>query len=629
MSTTYLCGVYRSVRLLRGCGFVIMGLAAWCLVPQSHAQWVTQEVPLESGWNAVYLHVQPEPASCEAVVASSDVTIQEICTYNQTFSSVQFLTDIDARANPSNGLPAWLRWRCDSPPVDPERPLFALRGGKPYLVRVPLGTSGVWRVTGKPWTRPIEWRPERYNLVGFPVSRSAPTAPTFASFFAGCPEIRTNKVYRMDAVGSWDDVDASTDRMRYGESVWVRAGGVTDYQGPLSVRTPLAEGLDYAQTLVELPLVLFNTLDTNITATLEQLPSETPGSVPASSSCVGDVPLSWWNEEADGTAAGLWQSVTSSLVLDLPPGATTVDIAVRRMSMTNETARAARPLYASILRVAAAGCAVDVPVRAVGVRRAAPLHESAMSTAGLWAGDVVIDGVSFPHGSNATQRPLPVATGSEFPMRVLLHANTNGAVRLLQHVALLWQDGSYGPTNAAGYRSIEEDGRYVLITDDSDPRLAPAGSEDGLPRVRRLSTSSFPVRAPLQAIDSTTNKLRFVIHVAADEPCSPTFHRYHPDHDNREVLGHSGVVTNSVVFTDGPLSTWTNTHVNSWSPEAFDVTRVIEMAFLGVSGDTPPEWGSSTLGGIWREVVTGLHHKPIAIEGAFAIRRLIGVDALD
>ena len=69
--------------------------------------------------------------------------------------------------------------------------------------------------------------------------------------------------------------------------------------------------------------------------------------------------------------------------------------------------------------------------------------------------------------------------------------------------------------------------------------------------------------------------------------------------------------------------------MNRWSPEGFGVTRAIELEFLDVSPDAPPEWGDSALGGIWHEIITGLHRAPIALEGAFAIQRVAGVGTLD
>ena len=37
------------------------------------AQWATQSIVLEPGWNAVYLEVQPEPRECDAVFAELPV----------------------------------------------------------------------------------------------------------------------------------------------------------------------------------------------------------------------------------------------------------------------------------------------------------------------------------------------------------------------------------------------------------------------------------------------------------------------------------------------------------------------------------------------------------------------------
>ena len=33
----------------------------------ANGQWITQTIPLQPGWNAVFLEVQPEPDQCESV----------------------------------------------------------------------------------------------------------------------------------------------------------------------------------------------------------------------------------------------------------------------------------------------------------------------------------------------------------------------------------------------------------------------------------------------------------------------------------------------------------------------------------------------------------------------------------
>ena len=60
--------VPRSFRLRLVCRLTACALAFCCFALSSRGQWVTQEIELNDGWNAIFLHVQPEPADCEAVV---------------------------------------------------------------------------------------------------------------------------------------------------------------------------------------------------------------------------------------------------------------------------------------------------------------------------------------------------------------------------------------------------------------------------------------------------------------------------------------------------------------------------------------------------------------------------------
>ena len=55
------------------------------------AQWVTQTITLNPGWNAVFLEVQPANPDCDAVFASAPV--ESVWAWNRRFSSVQFIQD--------------------------------------------------------------------------------------------------------------------------------------------------------------------------------------------------------------------------------------------------------------------------------------------------------------------------------------------------------------------------------------------------------------------------------------------------------------------------------------------------------------------------------------------------------
>src|SRR5436309_329210 len=108
--------------------FILAGLA-WCFGCQpAMAQWTTQRLPLQPGWNAVYLEVQPEPVDCDTVLAG--LPVESVWAWNRRFSTVQFIQD------PNELLPGQPNWLAYLPPdhaARATRNLFTLRGGQTYL----------------------------------------------------------------------------------------------------------------------------------------------------------------------------------------------------------------------------------------------------------------------------------------------------------------------------------------------------------------------------------------------------------------------------------------------------------------------------------------------------------------
>ena len=76
--------------------------------------------------------------------------------------------------------------------------------------------------------------------------------------------------------------------------------------------------------------------------------------------------------------------------------------------------------------------------------------------------------------------------------------------------------------------------------------------------------------------------------------------------------------------------------MTSGAPEAPAVTRDLTLAFSSVFSPTvdglssqPPEWGSDTLGGAYRETLAGLHRDPIFVQGRFLLRRVAATPELN
>jgi hypothetical protein len=226
---------------------------------------LTQTVPLEAGWNAVYLEVMPTNSSANALLAGTP--IDTVASHFDSLSFSQFATSPNANMLSEMGWGIWYA---------PDRPdaflgtLQRIQGKRAYLVHVT--EAFVWHVTGTLEPPQVLWVPDAYNFVGFGVDEHA--APTFAQFFAGSRAHAGLRIYRM-VDGAWRKVtDPSSAVMRAGEAVWVYCVGSSDYQGPIRVEAPAFTGLLLSGRVTD--LILRNETDHPVTPTLRHVALDLP-----------------------------------------------------------------------------------------------------------------------------------------------------------------------------------------------------------------------------------------------------------------------------------------------------------------------------------------------------------------
>lgn len=57
------------------------------LAPQlCEAQWRTQTIQLQPGWNAVHVEVQPQPDDCDTILAN--VSVESVWKWHRRFSTI-------------------------------------------------------------------------------------------------------------------------------------------------------------------------------------------------------------------------------------------------------------------------------------------------------------------------------------------------------------------------------------------------------------------------------------------------------------------------------------------------------------------------------------------------------------
>ncbi len=224
-----------------------------------------QTIQLHSGWNAVYLEVQPADSNPATVFAGTPVDIA--AAYYAPSSSAQFMTDPGANLFRQAG---WGVWYAADRPDAFLKTLYGVFGQQAYL----LHATGeyTWQVTGSVEPPAIRWQANAYNLVGFSLDPQAP--PTFTQFFSPSPAHQQLRIYRL-VQDTWQRVaNPAGTAMRSGEAFWIYCDSASTYQGPLLVEPSSRHGLVLGAGQEQ--LILRNVSDHPITPTLQHVTSTAP-----------------------------------------------------------------------------------------------------------------------------------------------------------------------------------------------------------------------------------------------------------------------------------------------------------------------------------------------------------------
>ncbi len=201
------------------------------------------------------------------------------------------------------------------------------------------------------------------------------------------------------------------------------------------------------------------------------------------------------------------------------------------------------------------------------------------ASAGLWTGEITFDKVSEVH-SRQTTGSAPTDAAAPFSMRVLLHVDGAGNVKLLKEAIIMKTPGA-SPVP-------------VIVT---QPNLIPnfTGIVDRSGKLvgRRFSTASFPMTGDFLALTGTlaaASTATGTLTLAAADPVNPARHKYHPD------LANAGVA----------------------------VTRALSLTIA--AGESAAD---HKLLGTWTEAITGLHKDAINISGNLTLERVSTVATLN
>ncbi len=545
----------------------------------SGAQTHTQSFDLRPGWNAVWIEVDPPNRSPASVFAG--LPIQSVWTWSDRVSATDFIQ------NPGDA--GWNRaqWLSYFPEGSPETVLSNLRAVLPqraYLLKLG-GTQPVrWSVSGLPIVRYPSWAPDAYNLRGFPVDPSIP--PSFRSFFRPSPAHydasadRLEKIFTLGSDGTWTEVSPDA-VMQRGVAYWVHARGTSDYVAPFHLELNTGDVIDFDATERRVGVVLHNRLALAKDVQIKHLVTHDSHLLLIQSPLSGSTNLS----KTLGTHTQLVVGATSHQLI----------VGLDRSKLPPSQPDSGQPaLHTSLLALSdGEGTSYTLGARAF----AGPSQDFV----GLWLGTAMLTNVvSVPDsGDLSGSGTVPMA----FPLRVLLHVDSNGQVSLLRDVTLLYAATNAPSTNAGVPATVLSSRPTRLLTDPAIlASLPPLDIRAGRITGRRITAPHFDFalnpgqfQLPLVGTMAVSNQVSGVMNLPSELPTNPFLHRYHPDHGTNHAYG---------------------------------ITRAISMSFDMPFNISPGE-GDEALGGTYSEVITGLHKLPLSTSGSLALRRISNVGTLN
>lgn len=572
-------------------------LGATVLAGSASADWATQSVTLHPGWNAVFVEVQPADNSCDNVFAG--VPIKSLWKWNRKIQLKQFVK------NPDELIPKSPDWLIYFPKHEARSflsDLFAIQAGQPYLLELGGTEDVTLTLEGRVSTATPTWLPDSFNFVGFHLDPSV--QPSFKDFLKYDPALAGQAVYRVTPDGKNVAVNTASEKLERGAAYWVYANGATVYAGPFSAASESQAGLNFGTEFGEGALVIANQSDQEKTITVRQLPSQRP---PSNKGGTDLPPLAGEARLSYRKLIG-WAPIEQQVTFTVPAKSTQrLPLALRRRDMHPLGSKAAvTGQFESVLQVTdGAGGQYNLGVSAL----------ADASPVGLWVGNVKLNQVS------EVARPNDLTTtdaSSAFNFRVIVHVDALGNATFLQKVYMVQAeqqvDNSVPPI-------VVHPEKYLLVTrDDLLDGLSGVSIRDGKFVGRRISAPAFSeidlnndgVADPLPMVGNVVPGQTATVSMTVDyrDKLNPFVHTFHPDHDNQDERYENPVAEGK---------------------ESYTFTRNLTFSFETQDPDQLglPEWGDTLLGGTYTEDITGLHKRPIRVQGTFRLTRVSRIDKLN
>ncbi len=507
-----------------------------CAFP-THAQWTTQSITLKPGWNAVYLNVDATHTNLSGSVGGDGANpITEVWLWQPVVAPGRFINNPQIPTVVNNDWAAWNR----NPALTGT--LTTMIGNSAYLVRNSSGANYTWNIVGRPVPPNYSWTSTGVNFIGFPTPPVNP--PVVDTFFSPVPAFQSLAEFYYypgnEAAGAPPNTAQLfalfSTPLKRGQAFWIRANNLhNNYFGPLQIIPQEADGINFGVELGQYSIRLRNLTAGTLRVTNSLVAS---GPAPAGETpFVGTPPLLLRGAINASNQVFTFTNFSVPQVITLAPVGTPgsdaeIVLGLNRAAMTNAPSQPG-DFYAGIFRIndSLGFTQLELPVTATKT-----------SNRGLWVGNASVNQVRHylkAYQKDSSGQPVvgPLTTNgapfvvtstdtswgavpSAFNLRLILHADTNATVRLLQRVFHGWDR----TTNAA----------LTLSEAQLDPtRLSSA---------RRISAAHLPWTPNnttwtgtglFQTGGSLTNT---VVLNYNDHASNPFLHTYHPDHDNLNAL---------------------------------------------------------------------------------------------
>ena len=580
--------MFRGKRLTARLSGVCLSFACvFPLVAGAVAPYTTQSLSLVQGWNAVYVEVAPDAAADDLF---ADWPVDHVGLYDPAsfLATRQFGADWDSEGLTGSSMALWKRGF-------PEASSFSRVPAGSVLVTYCTNESHSVTLRGAPAAPRTTWHVSGtnavYNFFGFSTTQQT----DISAYLEGspCEGVKSRAYYRivgdnLDAGPGPIEVRSWNSKVSDGEVLLLPSDDLSDWSGVLFV-SPM-NGVDFGQDGVKATLTVRNDGKSprTVSVALEQAANA------AELQLSGTLPLCLHVRDADvARTNAAWSAALSGYgpvtKKELAPDETwRLEFGLDRTAFSSLVKGLS---FGALLRITEDGDShAKVVVPLAGETSGVVVPDAALPV-GLWVADVQFDHVLAPGSTVGTE------TGGAAKLRLPIHIDANGKVRLLQRVVTAGEiaaDGTYTYRLYAGSAVVPTTATMVT----------------------RISAVCLPTETPvIEAAGESDSVIAFSFAVAADGATSILRHPLHPQHDGLRWD----------FSTPAPSGDDFQNYKGDVKPETFSVGNRIEMSF-GLNGGEAAWNPEGTKSGTCRWTFSGLMRQGnIVLSGPMTVKRVSSV----